>query len=163
MAEFLRLPNFKGCEVAAGTLLPPGTARVAHRAPPAKRLEDIPPKTWDMVVAEIPCQKVLDDKEKKKRGNLRRKSPTRLLLLTFNPRRPLTRLLGEKALGNVDASHAIEGHSDNEGGLSGLQIHPSSACPFGRRLDTLEETAPENIMSDTKARKFLHLLCFPIP
>nr|GEY95604.1 hypothetical protein [Tanacetum cinerariifolium]GEZ20524.1 hypothetical protein [Tanacetum cinerariifolium] len=40
MAEFLRLPNFK---------------------------EDIPPKTGDMMSAEIPSRKVLDDKEKKKR------------------------------------------------------------------------------------------------
>ncbi|GKB67879.1 hypothetical protein Tco_0929291 [Tanacetum coccineum] len=54
MAEFLRLPNFKGCKVAAMTLLPPGIARVTHLAPPAERLEDIPPKTEDMVVAEIP-------------------------------------------------------------------------------------------------------------
>ncbi|GJZ06425.1 gypsy type transposase, partial [Tanacetum coccineum] len=66
MAEFLRLPNFKGCKVAAGTLFPPGTARVTHLAPPAARLEDIPPKTGDMIVVEIPCRKVVDDKEKKK-------------------------------------------------------------------------------------------------
>ncbi|GKC81851.1 hypothetical protein Tco_1137568 [Tanacetum coccineum] len=45
MAEFLRLPNFKGCKVAAGELLPPGSARVTHLSNPAARLEDIPPKT----------------------------------------------------------------------------------------------------------------------
>ncbi|GKC45871.1 hypothetical protein Tco_1063593, partial [Tanacetum coccineum] len=68
MAEFLRLPNFKGCKVAAGTLLPPGAARVTHLPPPlAARLEDIPPKTGDMIVAEMPCRKVVDDKERKKR------------------------------------------------------------------------------------------------
>ncbi|GJW24722.1 hypothetical protein Tco_0038533 [Tanacetum coccineum] len=67
MAEFLRLPNSKGCKVAAGTLLSPGAARVTHLTPPAGRLEDIPSKTGDMMVAEIPCRKVLDDKEKKKR------------------------------------------------------------------------------------------------
>ncbi|GJS36590.1 tubulin alpha-3 chain [Tanacetum coccineum] len=67
MAEFLRLPTFKGCKVAARTLLPPGTARVTHLAPHATRLEDIPPKTGDMIVAEIPRRKVVDDKEKKKR------------------------------------------------------------------------------------------------
>ncbi|GJU62933.1 hypothetical protein Tco_1244768 [Tanacetum coccineum] len=198
-----------GCEVAAGTLLPPGTARVAHRAPPAKRLEDIPPKTWDMVVAEIPCQKVLDDKEKKKRGNLRRKSPTRLLLLTFNPRRPLTRLLGEKALplealaneehvslplsvGRMDTLRDQTNEPVTPLGLfmlarwllmRGIRVMlmlpmPSRVivtmrvaypdcrfilallCPFGcRRLDTLEETAPENIMSDTKALSGT----FPLP
>ncbi|GKA63114.1 hypothetical protein Tco_0762720 [Tanacetum coccineum] len=67
MAEFLRLPNFKGCKVAAGTLLLPGAARVTHLAPPAGRLEDIPPKTGDMMVAKIPCRKFLDNKENKKR------------------------------------------------------------------------------------------------
>ncbi|GJR10315.1 hypothetical protein Tco_0792967 [Tanacetum coccineum] len=33
----------------------------------AERLLDIPPKTGDMVTAEIPCRKVLDDKERKKK------------------------------------------------------------------------------------------------
>ncbi|GKF65584.1 hypothetical protein Tco_0192101, partial [Tanacetum coccineum] len=56
-----------GCKVAAGDLLPLRSARVTHLANPAERLEDIPPKTGDMVTAEIPCRKVLDDKEKKKR------------------------------------------------------------------------------------------------
>nr|GEU37526.1 nucleotide-diphospho-sugar transferase [Tanacetum cinerariifolium] len=67
MAEFLRLPNFKGCKVAAGTLLPPGAARVTHLAPSAVRLEEIPPKTGDIIVVEIPCRKVVDEKENKKR------------------------------------------------------------------------------------------------
>ncbi|GJR63765.1 hypothetical protein Tco_1505927 [Tanacetum coccineum] len=35
--------------------------------PPAGRLEDLPRKTGDMETAEIPCQKVLDDKQKKKK------------------------------------------------------------------------------------------------
>ncbi|GKA41606.1 hypothetical protein Tco_0734266 [Tanacetum coccineum] len=42
-----------------------GKARVTHLASPAERLEDIPPKTGDMMTAEIPCRKVLDDKEKR--------------------------------------------------------------------------------------------------
>ncbi|GJT81173.1 hypothetical protein Tco_1055515 [Tanacetum coccineum] len=67
MAEFLRLPNFKGCKITAGVLLPPGTARVTHLSNPADTLEAIPPKTADMVVVEIPCRKVLDDKEKKRK------------------------------------------------------------------------------------------------
>ncbi|GJW87539.1 hypothetical protein Tco_0162879 [Tanacetum coccineum] len=65
MAEFLRLPNFKGCKITDGALLPPGIKRVTHLANPADTLEDIPPKTVDMTLAEIPSQKVLDDKEKK--------------------------------------------------------------------------------------------------
>ncbi|GKC08010.1 hypothetical protein Tco_0999620, partial [Tanacetum coccineum] len=52
MAEFLRLPNFKGCKVTAGALLLPGAARVTHLATPAARLHDIPPKTGEMMVAE---------------------------------------------------------------------------------------------------------------
>ncbi|GKA60690.1 V-type proton ATPase subunit B2, partial [Tanacetum coccineum] len=67
MAEFLRLLNFKGCKVTAGALLPPGAARVTHLATPVARLQDIPPKTGEMMVAELLCRRVMDDKEKKKR------------------------------------------------------------------------------------------------
>ncbi|GJZ66304.1 hypothetical protein Tco_0623000, partial [Tanacetum coccineum] len=67
MAEFLQLPNFKGCKVAAGELLPPDSARVTHLSSPAECLKDLPPKTGDMVTAEQPCRKFLDDKEKNKR------------------------------------------------------------------------------------------------
>ncbi|GJV76325.1 hypothetical protein Tco_1507909 [Tanacetum coccineum] len=56
-----------GYKVAVGTLLPPGTAQVTHLTPPANRLEDIPLRTGDMVVAEMPCKKVLAEKEKKKK------------------------------------------------------------------------------------------------
>nr|GEU87959.1 hypothetical protein [Tanacetum cinerariifolium] len=38
--------------------------------------------------------------------------------------------------GNVDASHAIESHGDNEGGLSGLQTRPSPAHHSGTVLRT---------------------------
>ncbi|GJV50295.1 hypothetical protein Tco_1440507 [Tanacetum coccineum] len=67
MAKFLRLPNFKGCKVTAGALLPPGATRVTHLATPAARLQDIPPKTGEMMVVELPCRRVMDDKEKKNR------------------------------------------------------------------------------------------------
>ncbi|GJX38539.1 hypothetical protein Tco_0251842 [Tanacetum coccineum] len=56
----------EGYKLAVGTLLPPGTAQVTHLTPPANRLEDIPLRTGDMVVAEMPCKKVLAEKEKKK-------------------------------------------------------------------------------------------------
>ncbi|GJT91008.1 putative mitochondrial protein [Tanacetum coccineum] len=62
-----RVSSKNGCKVAAGALLPPTSAWVAHLANPTERLKDIPPKTRDMVTAEIPCRKVLDDKERKKR------------------------------------------------------------------------------------------------
>nr|GEU67160.1 hypothetical protein [Tanacetum cinerariifolium] len=61
------LPNFKGCKITVGAFLPPRAARVTYLAPPANRLEDIPLKSGEMLVAEIPCRKVLDDKERKKR------------------------------------------------------------------------------------------------
>ncbi|GJV99977.1 hypothetical protein Tco_1555229 [Tanacetum coccineum] len=67
MAEFLRLPDFHGCKVSAGELLPPGSARVTHLTAPAERVEDIPPKTGDMMVAELPCRKVLREGVRKKR------------------------------------------------------------------------------------------------
>nr|GEX93122.1 hypothetical protein [Tanacetum cinerariifolium] len=203
MAEFLRLPNFKGGKIAVGTLLPPGAARVTHLAPLAARLEDIPPKTGDMIVAEIPCMKVVDDKEKKKmkveekaatkapavnvqaeaavdkpvgREGPRKKrrvraraqaapdsehvsSPTPL-----NQAKPLEALANEDhasllfkpvvdewGKGNVDASYILEGHGDNEGGLSGLQIRPSLVHPSSRHRDILEDPALENVVPDAKA------------
>ncbi|GKD68120.1 hypothetical protein Tco_1322210 [Tanacetum coccineum] len=217
MAEFLRLPNCKGCEVAARTLLPPGTARVTLRAPPAKRLEDIPPNTWDMVVAKIPCQKVLDDKEKKKRkaeekiaaqapaANIqaeatvnkvaRREGPRKKRRIRSGPQtppdsehvsspaplnqaEPLEALANEEhvspplSVGRMDTLRDQTDEHATPPGLfilaswlltRGIRICPNPAHPFGRRLDTLEEPAPKNIVLDAKASKFLRLLCFPIP
>ncbi|GJS96094.1 hypothetical protein Tco_0803062 [Tanacetum coccineum] len=62
---FLRFPSFRGCKVTVGVRLPAGTARLTHTTPPAARLEDIPPKTVEMDVAELPCTKMLAKKEKK--------------------------------------------------------------------------------------------------
>nr|GEU78804.1 transposase (putative), gypsy type [Tanacetum cinerariifolium] len=67
MAEFLRLPNFRGCKITAGDPLSDGAARVTHTTPPTARLDYIPPETGAMEVAEQPCQKVLAEKEKKRR------------------------------------------------------------------------------------------------
>ncbi|GJX74522.1 hypothetical protein Tco_0313117 [Tanacetum coccineum] len=172
---------------------PTSAARVTHLAPPAEQLEDVPPKTCDMVVAEIPCRKVLDDKEKKKRkaeekakakapvvniqaeavvnkgvgreGPCKKRrvraeaqahpdsehvsSPTPL-----NHAKPLEALANEEHVspplsvggqGNADASPVIEGHGDNEGDLSDLQTRPNLTHHTGRRLDDVEEPAPENI------------------
>ncbi|GJV07504.1 hypothetical protein Tco_1345160 [Tanacetum coccineum] len=67
MAEFLRLPNFRGCKVAASTLLPPGTARVTHLTPLLIGWRIFRQRRGDMEVAEMPCRKVLAKKEKKKK------------------------------------------------------------------------------------------------
>nr|GEV13549.1 hypothetical protein [Tanacetum cinerariifolium] len=219
---FCVFPNFKGCKVSAGTLLPPGTTRVTHLAPPAGRLEDILPKTGDMIMAEMPCWKILDDKEKKRRKSedkvtarapaanvqvdaaankgVGKEGPRKKRRVSVGPQvphdleyvssptplnkaKPLEALaneghaspplsigcmdtlrdqtdehatsprVNEGGRGNTDASHAIEGHGDNEGGLFGLQTRPSPAHHSGRRLDTLEEPIPANIVSDVEANK----------
>nr|GEW82708.1 reverse transcriptase domain-containing protein [Tanacetum cinerariifolium] len=54
-----------GLRVAVGALLPPGAAVETHLTLPANRLESIPPKTRDIETVEIPCKKVLAEKEKK--------------------------------------------------------------------------------------------------
>ncbi|GJZ63673.1 hypothetical protein Tco_0620094 [Tanacetum coccineum] len=59
--------SFYDFKVAADELLPPGSVRVTHLSSPTEQLEDLPPKTGDMMTTKIPCRKVLDDKEKKKR------------------------------------------------------------------------------------------------
>nr|GEX65288.1 hypothetical protein [Tanacetum cinerariifolium] len=197
MVEFLRLPNFKGCKVAAGTLLPLGAARVTHLAPYAAWLEDIPANTGDMIVVEIPCRMVVDDKEKKKRkvevkaatkapvappDSKHVSSPTLLNLAkpleslanedhvspllsvgrmdtlrdqtdehAISPKVVFANRLLTRGKGNADASYVLEGHGDNKGSLSGLQIRPSPVHPSGRRRDILEEPAPENVVPDAKA------------
>ncbi|GKD32933.1 hypothetical protein Tco_1248442, partial [Tanacetum coccineum] len=154
MAEFLRLPNFKGCKVAAGTLLPAGTARVTHLAPPVERLEDIPSKTGDMVVAEIPCRKVLDDKEKKKR-KAEEKITTQALAINISrgdqhvsSPTPLNQAKPLEALANKEhvSLPLSVGRMDTL-----LDQTDEHVTPPGRRLDILEEPAPENIMPDTEA------------
>ncbi|GJZ07726.1 hypothetical protein Tco_0542009 [Tanacetum coccineum] len=65
--SILKDPKGKGCKVTARTLLLLGTARVTHLNPPADRLEDIPPKTGEMEVAEMSCRKVLAKKEKNRK------------------------------------------------------------------------------------------------
>nr|GFA64523.1 hypothetical protein [Tanacetum cinerariifolium] len=63
----LKGPDGKGCKVAVGNrnCLPAGTVRLTHTTPSAARLEDIPPKTREMDIAELPCRNVLAEKEKK--------------------------------------------------------------------------------------------------
>nr|GEY09624.1 V-type proton ATPase subunit B 2 [Tanacetum cinerariifolium] len=84
MVEFLRLPNFKGCNVAAGSLLPPGTTRVTHLAPPARRLEDIPLKTADM---KAPTANIQAETAVKKAA--RREGPRKKRRVRFGPQAPL--------------------------------------------------------------------------
>ncbi|GJZ62037.1 hypothetical protein Tco_0618174 [Tanacetum coccineum] len=206
-------------------MLPPGAARVTHLAPPAARLEDIPPKTGDMIVAEMSCRRVVDGKEKKKR-KVEEKAATKApgddiqveaavakAAGREGPPKPLEALPNEEHVspplsvgqmgtlrdqidehaisprvvytskliveegekGDADASPALEGHGDNEDGLSGLQIRPSSVCPSGMVLrllytiivmyvcvcriplslhfiqDILEEPAPEKFVPDAEA------------
>ncbi|GJS97290.1 hypothetical protein Tco_0804258 [Tanacetum coccineum] len=155
MAEFLRLPNFKCCKVAAGTLLPAGTARVTHLAPPVERLEDIPSKTGDMMVAEIPCRKVLDDKEKKKRKAKEKITTQALAAPTdsehvssptpLNQAKPLEALANKEHVSlplSVGRMDTLRDQTDEH------------VAPPGRRLDILEEPAPENVVSDAEASYF---------
>nr|GEY84622.1 hypothetical protein [Tanacetum cinerariifolium] len=114
MAEFLRLPNFKGCKVFIRALLLPGFARVNHLAPPAKR--EGPSKKRRVRVRP----QVAPDSE-----HVSSSTP-------LNQAKPLEALADEERVstplsGNVDASHVIEGHGNNEGDLSGLQTRPSPA------------------------------------
>nr|GEV44416.1 hypothetical protein [Tanacetum cinerariifolium] len=189
MAEFLRLPNFKGCKVFAETLLPPGTARILDDKEKKKRNAE------EKVAAKAPAANVQVDavvnKGASKEGPRKKRwvrvgpsvSPDSEHVSSFiplNQAKPLEALANEEhaspplSVGhmdtlrdqtdehaisprvneggqvNVDASHTIEGHVDNEGGLSGLQTR--------RRLDILEGHAPANIVPDVEANK---LLCRP--
>ncbi|GKD51134.1 hypothetical protein Tco_1280110 [Tanacetum coccineum] len=146
--------------------------KVTHLADPAARLEDIPPKTRDMAVAEIPCRKAetIVDKDASKEGPRKKRrvrvrpqvqpnsehvsSPTPL-----NHAKPLETLANEEHVslplsggqGKVDVAAAMEGHGDNEGGLSGLQTQPSPAHRSGRHPNTVERPARDNIVPEVEA------------
>ncbi|GKG54764.1 hypothetical protein Tco_0560419, partial [Tanacetum coccineum] len=52
-----------------GVLLPPSAARVTHLATPAARLQDIPPKTGEMMVTALPQGKALEVLDNKTHGS----------------------------------------------------------------------------------------------
>ncbi|GJT35490.1 PXMP2/4 family protein 4-like protein [Tanacetum coccineum] len=111
MAEFLQLPNFKGYKVAAGAILPHGSALVTHLASPTERLEDLPPKTRDMVIAEIPCRKTKRVARNKDAGKEGARKKRRVRVGT-----PVHPDSEHGVQENVDAAFSNEGHGDNEGG-----------------------------------------------
>ncbi|GJX36146.1 hypothetical protein Tco_0247703 [Tanacetum coccineum] len=141
MAEFLRLPNFKGCKVAAGALLPPDSARV------------------------------LDDKEKKKKKVEAKTAATsysnislRMLQhvsshVPLNHAKPLEALANEehalanvsagkeKDQENVDPAFVIEGHGNNEDGLFGLH----------QRLESVERPVHDTVVPDAEANMMSNL------
>nr|GEY70297.1 hypothetical protein [Tanacetum cinerariifolium] len=167
MAEFPCLPNFKGCKVSVGTLLPPGTARVTHLAHPVMRLEDIPPKTGDMMVAEMPYQKGVGKEGPRKKRRVRVgplvppdlehvSSPTPL-----NQAKPLKALAHEEhaspplSIGHMDTlrdqtdEHATSARV-NEGG-QGKDDASHAIEGHSRRLDILEEPDPADIVPNVEA------------
>nr|GEV51927.1 beta carbonic anhydrase 5, chloroplastic isoform X2 [Tanacetum cinerariifolium] len=223
MAEFLRLPNFKGCKITVDALLPARVARVTHLANPATTLEDIPPKIVDMTVAEILCQRLLDDKEKKKKKveeKATANSPTVKIQVKvwidkgsgkdgprkrrkiraqpkvqpvsehvsspnlLNHTEPLDTLAneghvspsvfarrmgvlraqtnehvtprananetatGEEAHRYAHANLAVEGHGDNEEGLSGLKTQPTPICQHPEAAKKLKR---DKVVSDKEA------------
>ncbi|GKD54030.1 hypothetical protein Tco_1287417, partial [Tanacetum coccineum] len=182
MAEFLRISSFKGYKVFVGCLLPPSTARVTHLASPAKREKE--KEAEEKVVAMVPAinieAEMVVNKDAGREGPRKKKrvrvgpqvhpdsehvsSPTPL-----NHAKPLEALVNEEHVyppfdkgcqGNADASFAIEGHEDNQGGLSGLQTRPSPAHHSGRCLDTVEEPGHENVVLEMEASKYFRFLCF---
>nr|GEW08810.1 piriformospora indica-insensitive protein 2-like [Tanacetum cinerariifolium] len=130
MDEFLRLPNFQGCKVTAGALLPLRSARVTHLASSAEQLEDLPRKTGDMDTTEIPCQKVLDDKDKKKKKKAEANAATNA----------------------PDVDIQIQkGYDDNEGGLSGLRTQPRPVHHLDQRLKSVKKHARNTVVPDAEA------------
>nr|GEV66208.1 hypothetical protein [Tanacetum cinerariifolium] len=118
MAELLQLPNFNGCK-------------------------DLPSKTEDMVTADLPCHKVLDDKENKKRKAVAKAeadatgadTQVRKVVRDKGAGKEGARKKKRVCMGtlgvheNIDAAFANEGHRDNEGGISGLETQPSPSRP----------------------------------
>nr|GEY48778.1 hypothetical protein [Tanacetum cinerariifolium] len=166
-----------GLRAARLPLLPLGSARITHLSSPAKCLEDLPPKTGDMVTAELPChkvKKVVRDKVAGKEG-AQRKRRVRVGTLVhptlehvsspipLNHEKPLKILANEQYVSsnasagrgedfqeNVDAAFANEGHGDNEGAISGLQTQPSPSCPADQLLENVEKPSLDKVMLEVE-------------
>nr|GEX93398.1 hypothetical protein [Tanacetum cinerariifolium] len=140
-----------------------------------------------MLVAEIPCRKVLDDKERKKRRAKEKTVAHAPASNTHAEAQPLGALADEGhvspplSAGQMDnlRDHLDEhvspppaalvtklvagegrkkGADDNESVLSGLQAKPSPAPPSGRRLKAMEEPAPQ--VAGPEAKDSYSARCF---
>nr|GEX21228.1 hypothetical protein [Tanacetum cinerariifolium] len=135
MAEFLCLPNFQGCKVAAGALSPPGSARVTHLASMVERLEDLLPKNGDMEIAEIPCRKVLDDKEKKKK-KAKAKAAANVLDVDIQ----IEKVTGKRCAGKKGTSRTKRKHLE----ALANEEHISANVSVGR-MDVLRNQTEEHV------------------
>ncbi|GJV72729.1 hypothetical protein Tco_1492724 [Tanacetum coccineum] len=166
-------------------------------------------ETGDIAIAEIPCRKILEDKEKKRRKveekaaanapatniqvktivdkDASKEGPRKKRMVRVRPQvqpnlehvssptplnhaKPLETLANEEHVspplsvgrmdtlrdqtdenGKVDVAAAMEGHGDNEGGLSGLQTQPSPAHRSSRHPDTVKRHARDNIVPEVEA------------
>ncbi|GKA77081.1 hypothetical protein Tco_0783542 [Tanacetum coccineum] len=142
MAEFLRLPNFKGCKVAVETLLPPGIARVTYLTPATEWIKNIPPKIGDIKIAEIPSRMALDKKEKKKR-KAEANSLRALPFPCLNTEKHAT----VKEIGHelVDPHLINEGHSDNANGIFGLRSQPSPLKRSDHHVEFVERPMHDKV------------------
>ncbi|GJX73985.1 hypothetical protein Tco_0312580 [Tanacetum coccineum] len=165
MAEFLRLPNFKGCKVTAGALLPPGTARVLDDKESKKR------KTKRKVVAHAPAgniqveavaHKGVGGEGRRKKKRVRIQPEVVVVSDQVSSPNPLNQARPLEAL--ADARHVslplFVGRMDNlrdqteehASPPAALANRPSPAPHFGRRLNVVEEPALENVAPEAEAR-----------
>nr|GEY63182.1 hypothetical protein [Tanacetum cinerariifolium] len=158
MAEFLRLPNFQGCKVAVGVLLPSGSAWVTYLANPVERLEDLPPKTGDMV------EKVAEKRGVGKEGTSRKKRRVHLETLVHPNSEhvsspiPLNHAHPLEALGNKEhvSTDASVGRMDVLRNQIDEHVTPLSVAnvdgPVGdQRLESVEKHALEELVPDVEA------------
>nr|GEX45742.1 hypothetical protein [Tanacetum cinerariifolium] len=106
--------------------------------------EDLRPKTGDMVTTKLPCRKVLDDKEKKKR-----KDEAKAAVDAPGADTQVEKVVRDKGADKEenDAAIANEGHSDNESGIFGLQTQPSPSRPVDHLLETVEKHVLDKVIS----------------
>nr|GEZ13915.1 hypothetical protein [Tanacetum cinerariifolium] len=156
MAEFLRLPNFRGCKDAAGTLLPPGTAQkvLAEKEKKKKKVEaKAAAKADDSDQAKEPLEILANEAHVSKNASAGRLEALRNQTDKQSPLRHknVDEHMANEGAGNEHGDENIvdEGHGDNTGGLSMLRTQPSPAIQSGRHLEFVEKPTRDKAIAET--------------
>ncbi|GKE88018.1 hypothetical protein Tco_1565493, partial [Tanacetum coccineum] len=172
MAEFLRLPNFKGCQITVSVLLPPGTARTwlwsryhagrywmikKRKRRKLRKKAAVKSPAVDILAEKVGINKHAGkDGPRKKRKVRARPQVQPVSKHTDEHVTPPHAIADEHATEgeahkDANTTFADEGHGDNKGGLSGLKTQPTPICHSGQHLETVEKLVCDKVVPDEEA------------
>nr|GEV11130.1 hypothetical protein [Tanacetum cinerariifolium] len=145
MVEFLRLPNFKGCKVAAGTLLPPSALRKVVDDKEKKKRKVEEKAATKASAVNVQAEAAVDKPIKREGPRKKRRAKPLEALANEEHASPLLSVGWMDTLQDQTDEHAISPR------FSMLANQFLTKMGGGRRRDILKDPAPENIVPDAEA------------